>query len=170
MEYVFEDFVFGFIEKELPEIVAMAQKSNTYLDNSKQFNLVPDLMLTIGQKSFIADTKYKIVYTDEKDPKKGISQNDLYQMLAYAVRFMVDDLILFYPSTVKGEQDEFSELSIEDTFANNRKIRIRAFQIPILNKSLLNTEINQHLNLNDMFESTKLNLKYKLESILLPSV
>lgn len=170
MEYVFEDFVFGFIEKELPEVVAMAQKSNTYLDNSKQFNLVPDLLLTIGQKSFIADTKYKIVYSDEKDPKKGISQNDLYQMLAYAVRFMVDDLILFYPNTVKSAQDNFSELSIEDTFADNRKIRIRAFQIPVLNKSLLITEINQHLNLNDMFESTMLNLKNRLESILLPSV
>lgn len=167
MEYVFEDFVFGFIEKEIPEIAAKAQKTDTYLDNSKNFNLVPDLLLTIGQKSIIADTKYKIVYSDEQDPKKGISQNDLYQMLAYAVRFKIDDLILFYPNTINAGQDNYSELRIEDKFADNRQIRIRAFQIPILNKSVLNAEINPHLNLNDMFESSKIELKEKLEKILL---
>ena len=101
MEYVFEDFIFGFIEKELEKVTAKAQRSDTYLDEGKAFNLKPDLWLKTDHKSLIADTKYKIVYSDEKDPKKGISQNDLYQMLAYAVRFEVDEIILFYPNTIK---------------------------------------------------------------------
>ena len=101
MEYVFEDFIFGFIDKELEEVTAKAQRSDTYLDEGKAFNLKPDLWLKTMNKSLIADTKYKIVYSDESDPKKGISQNDLYQMLAYAVRFEVDEIILFYPNTIK---------------------------------------------------------------------
>ena len=95
MEYVFEDFVFGFIDKELGQVTAKAQRSDTYLDEEKAFNLKPDLWIKSDHKSVIADTKYKIVYSDEKDPKKGISQNDLYQMLAYAIRFKVDEIILF---------------------------------------------------------------------------
>jgi len=81
--------------------VSDERASDTYLDEGKAFNLKPDLWLKTNDKSLIADTKYKIVYSDEKDPKKGISQNDLYQMLAYAVRFEVDEIILFYPVTIK---------------------------------------------------------------------
>jgi len=52
-------------------------KTNPQFINS--FNLKPDLWLGTTAKSLIADTKYKIVYSDESDPKKGISQNDLYK-------------------------------------------------------------------------------------------
>ncbi|HZV69308.1 MAG TPA: hypothetical protein VFG10_07185 [Saprospiraceae bacterium] len=170
MEYVFEDFVFGFIDKELPDIAAKAQKSDTYLDETKLFNLVPDLHLTIGLKSIIADTKYKIVYSDERDPKKGISQNDLYQLLAYAVRFKIDELILFYPNTVKAEQEKSFEIFIQDTFADNRKIQIRAFQIPVLNRNLLSSDLDYKISLDEIFETTKWKLKESLERILFPSI
>src|SRR5690606_37205224 len=45
MEYVFEDFIFGFIDKELENVTAKAQRSDTYLDEGKAFNLKPDLWL-----------------------------------------------------------------------------------------------------------------------------
>ena len=155
MEYVFEDFIFGFIDKELEKVTAKAQRSDTYLDEGKAFNLKPDLWLKTDHKSLIADTKYKIVYSDEKDPKKGISQNDLYQMLAYAVRFEVDEIILFYPNTIKQGQEEETELTIKDALADGKEISIRAFQLPIINRALLETDLETKTDLSELFESTR---------------
>ncbi len=58
------------LTKNLEKVTAKAQRSDTYLDEGKAFNLKPDLWLKTDEKSLIADTKYKIVYSDEKDPKK----------------------------------------------------------------------------------------------------
>lgn len=170
MEYVFEDFIFGFIDKELENVTAKAQRSDTYLDEDKAFNLKPDLWLKTDQKSLIADTKYKIVYSDEKDPKKGISQNDLYQMLAYAVRFEVNEIILFYPNTIKQWQEEGTELTIKDALADGKEIFVKAFQLPIINRELLESDIETKTDLSELFESTKIELKNKLEKILVPTL
>lgn len=170
MEYVFEDFIFGFIDKELDEVTAKAQRSDTYLDEGKTFNLKPDLWLKTSEKSLIADTKYKIVYSDEKDPKKGISQNDLYQMLAYAIRFEVDEIILFYPNTIKQNQDEGTDLIIKDALANGKEISIKAFQLPILNHELLERELETKTDLKELFESTRQDLKNKIEKILVSTM
>lgn len=168
MEYVFEDFIFGFIEKEIYSVNAKAQRSDTYLDEDKTFNLKPDLFLNTDDKSLIADTKYKIVYSDDSDPKKGILQNDLYQMLAYAVRFEVDEIILFYPNTIRENQEESTELVIKDTLADNKEINIKAYQLPILEKGILKMELDVALNLSDLFESIKKRLMERIEEILLP--
>ena len=92
MEYVFEAFTFGFIDKEIEQVNAAAQASSKYLDVEEAFSLRPDLVLEVDSKKIIADTKYKIIYSDNKDPKNGSSQSDSYQMLAYAVRFNIDEI------------------------------------------------------------------------------
>ena len=169
MEYVFEDFIFGFIDKEIETVSAKAQRSDTYLDEDRTFNLKPDLWLKTNEKSLIADTKYKIIYSDESDPKKGISQNDLYQMLAYAVRFEVDEIILFYPNTIQENQDQSTELIIKDTLANGKEISIKAFQLPVLNKQLFERDLDVNKDLSELFETTKEELNAKIEKILIPS-
>ena len=166
MEYVFEDFIFGFIKKEIESITAKAQRSDTYLDEAKTFRLKPDLFLNFNGKSLIADTKYKIVYSDESDPKKGVSQSDLYQMLAYAVRFEVDKIILFYPNTIIDKQEYSTEFTIKDTFANGKTISIKAFQLPVMNRALLEGELDDTLKLDELFESTKEKLKERILEIL----
>lgn len=166
MEYVFEDFIFGFIEKELPEIEAISQRGDIYLDEDRNFNLRPDLFLKSNFKSLIADTKYKIVYSDEKDPKKGISQNDLYQMSAYAIRFNVDEIILFYPNTIIDQQENFTELIIKDTLAGEKEIIIKAFQLPFLNKEIMKLDLYKNKTLNELFENTKNELISKLKKII----
>ena len=170
MEYVFEDFIFGFIDKELEKVTAKAQRSDTYLDEGKAFNLKPDLWIKTDHKSLIADTKYKIVYSDEKDPKKGISQNDLYQMLAYAVRFEVNEIILFFPNTIKQGQVEETELTIKDALAGGKEISIRAFQLPIINRALLETDLEAKTGLSELFETTRQELIIKIEKILVSSM
>lgn len=168
MEYVFEDFIFGFIDKEIKKVTAKAQRSDTHLDVEKMFLLKPDLYIKTEQKSFIADTKYKIVYSDKKDPKKGISQNDLYQMLAYAIRFEVDEIILFYPNTVSQHQEGETGLSIEDALAGNREVFINAYQLPIINRKLLSLPLKERTDLSELFEKTRQSLKNKIERILVP--
>ncbi|WP_159021464.1 McrC family protein [Formosa sp. L2A11] len=158
MEYVFEDFIFGFIDKEIEDIKAKAQVSKNYLDVDENFKLKPDLFLQIGDRKCIADTKYKIVYTDETDPKKGISQNDLYQMLAYAVRNNVDEVLLYYPNTITRYQEKVSEIKIVDELAGSKTIEIRSHQLPIINVNLFNQEFQGTATLTTDFLQTKLEL------------
>ena len=166
MEYVFEDFIFGFIEKEISSINAKSQRSDTYLDEGGIFKLKPDLFLKTSEKSLIADTKYKIVYSDDKDPKKGISQNDLYQMLAYAVRFEVDEIVLFYPNTIVGDQNYKAQLIIKDKWAEGKEINIKAFQLPVLDKKVMTLTVDTKHKLSELFELTKVKLKERIEEII----
>jgi 5-methylcytosine-specific restriction enzyme subunit McrC len=166
MEYVFEDFIYGFIDRELPSISVRSQRSDTYLDEGKIFNLKPDLWLKTSHRSLIVDTKYKIVYDDLKDTKKGISQSDLYQMLAYAVRFGVKEIILFYPETIKSDQIQESELTLKDTLADGKEILIKIFQLPIIERILLERPFETNINLSKLFEPTRLRLVSRLEEIL----
>ena len=166
MEYVFEDFIFGFIDSEIDKVTAKSQRSDKYLDEEQTFKLKPDLWLKTEHNSLIADTKYKIVYSDDKDPKKGISQNDLYQMLAYAVRFEVDEIILFYPNTVSQNQEEESDLTIKDALANEKEISVKAVQLPIINRQLLDHDFDAKLSLRDLFVSTRIGLIERLEKLL----
>lgn len=166
MEYVFEDFIFGFIDKELASVAAKAQRSDTFLDEEKSFNLKPDLWLKSEKRSFIADTKYKIIYSEAKDPKNGLSQNDLYQMLSYAVRFNVNEIILFFPNTLTQNQEQETELTIKDSFADDKLISIKSVQLPIINRELFEYQTEANSSLNELFESTKIELRNKLEQIL----
>lgn len=158
MEYVFEDFVFGFIDKEIEEVKAKSQSSTKSLDESGNFKLKPDLFLQLPMKNIIADTKYKIVYEDENDPKKGISQSDLYQMVSYAVRFNVNEIVLFYPNTVVSQKTNNSELSIVDEIAKGANITIKSYQLPIINFDIFQKKIKSKGNLYSDFSELKLNL------------
>lgn len=169
MDYVFEDFIYGFIDNELDKVSAKSQRSDIYLDEGRVFNLKPDLWLKTINKSLIADTKYKVIYDDKEDPKKGISQSDLYQMFTYAVRFNVDEILLFYPNTIKNNKAEELELKIKDALADGKEVSIKAFQLPIINKELINTPLKLNKDLRGMFESTRLELINRLYEIILPN-
>src|SRR6056297_784332 len=118
MEYLFEDFIYGFIEKEVDGVKATSQAGSKHLDEDKAFALRPDLILETEEKRIIADTKYKMIYDDPGDAKKGISQSDLYQVLAYAVRFKIEDVVLLYPDTIQNYQPEASGFVIRDEFTD----------------------------------------------------
>lgn len=166
MEYVFEDFIFGFIDKELEKVNAKNQVSNKHLDEAKSFGLKPDLLLHIGDRKIIADTKYKMVYNDTLDAKKGISQNDLYQMTAYAIRFGVTDIRLFYPNTITEENaTDLKTIVIIDELADVEKITIKAHQVPILDKNISIDALN-NLKLSECFDLLRIKLKTELEHIL----
>ncbi|MGI9250194.1 MAG: McrC family protein [Pseudohongiellaceae bacterium] len=66
------------------------------------FQLQPDISLVEnGRVVLIADAKWKLL--DGKESKLGIAQSDLYQMRAYASRYGVTRLVLFYPAQAEIE-------------------------------------------------------------------
>ncbi|MEE4358587.1 MAG: hypothetical protein V2I97_19120 [Desulfococcaceae bacterium] len=167
MEYVFEDFIFGFIEKEIAEIKVSAQKTSAYLDLGKNYSLRPDLFLETDSKRMIADTKYKIIYSDAKDPKNGISQSDLYQMLAYAVRFGINEIILFYPDTIRDYQEKENRIIIRDELANGADINIKVFQVPVMNKDMFGQLVYEGITPGKNFDNTKAKLMERLKAIII---
>ncbi|MCH4895968.1 hypothetical protein E0494_04560 [Marinilabiliaceae bacterium JC040] len=172
MEYVFEDFIYGFIDKELKDVKAKAQDKSKFLDQDCNFSLRPDLVLEMKDRSVIADTKYKLVYSDENDPKNGISQSDLYQMLAYAIRFKIDEIYLLYPNTIYDLSNENSKIVAVDEFADDKNINIMACQLPIINMDAFNDEYFtddslRYKSLSSKFDDTRITLKGRLEEVLL---
>jgi 5-methylcytosine-specific restriction enzyme subunit McrC len=166
MEYVFEDFIYGFIDQEIESIKVNAQNMSKSLDKSELFKLRPDLMLQYGDKRIIADTKCKIIYNNDSDPKNGLSQSDLYQMVAYAIRFELTDIVLFYPDTVGKYVKDIFELTIPDDLAG-KEINIKAFQVPIINKEVIEGNDSPGATLGELFTVTKQALITRINEVLL---
>jgi 5-methylcytosine-specific restriction enzyme subunit McrC len=165
MEYVFEDFIFGFIDRDISLATAQSQ-SRIPLDNGEKFTLKPDLLIQAGNRRFIADTKYKMIYSDDKDPKNGISQSDLYQMIAYGIRFNVNEIKLFYPDTINGYNENENEIIIKDELADGTDINIKCFQLPIINHNLFSDEYLNESELSKLFQPACAKLKARLVTIL----
>ena len=62
-------------------------------------------------------------------------------------------------------QERSSEIIIKDELAGGKKINIKAFQLPILNKEILHQELNKNSSLKRLFESTRIQLKQRIEKI-----
>ena len=166
MEYVFEDFLHGFINREVDGVKSNRQVSNRYLDNAENFNLRLDLLLEVNAKKFIADAKYKIIYSDEKDKKNGISQNDLYQMIAYAIRFNIPDVKLFYPATIQNPfSNSRGDIEVCDCLADGKLITIETHRLNIIDENILSNK-NENIGFHERFESLTNQLKVYLNDIL----
>lgn len=96
MEVIFEDFIAGFIEAHFPEWKATKQATD-YLattDGKPIFQIRNDLYFP---NRLIVDAKYKTL--QPTDDKFGISQSDMYQMVAYALKRNCFRVMLLYPQT-----------------------------------------------------------------------
>jgi 5-methylcytosine-specific restriction enzyme subunit McrC len=62
------------------------------------FATYPDVQIvTDGVTRLVIDTKWKRLVDSAEDRKMGVSQADLYQMMAYAQLYACDRLVLLYP-------------------------------------------------------------------------
>jgi hypothetical protein len=68
--------------------------------------------------------------------------------------------------TLKQAQEENTELTIKDALAQDKEISIKAFQLPIINRELLSADLEAKTDLNDLFETTKEELKTKIKMVL----
>ena len=106
MERLFQDYV----AKEIRNVLSprgwyvSAQESALYLfDNPRKFKLRPDIVVRKGEKTYILDTKWKLLGNDPSQNYK-ISQSDMYQMYAYYKKYeakneRVKGVYMLYPKT-----------------------------------------------------------------------
>jgi len=133
MEYIFEDFVAGFLEQHFSDQWKVKyQKSDmTLVSRPEVFTMQHDIFLTSrdgSNRQIIVDTKYKVRQIEE-DGKAGVSQSDLYQVVSYAYRRGCTEVILIYPN--KDETLLPPEVfEIESGFAGKDVIKVKVVEIP----------------------------------------
>jgi len=165
MEYVFEDFIYGFIKRHFNNhfLEIKDQKSNYYLakgNGEDIFQLRHDILLRRklengSDETIIIDTKYKVrSIEDLKDKKRGIASSDMYQMVSYAYRRGCKKVILLYPSGVSST-NQGDEYEIKTDFPNMPEIKIYAYEIPFWDvdsykniESRLNKELSRILGID----------------------
>ncbi|MBY4638984.1 McrC family protein [Gluconacetobacter entanii] len=81
---------------------AAAQKGRRYAlytpEEKGVFQTIPDILIKRGDAIVqIVDTKWKCLARQDDDPKQGVSQVDIYQMMAYARIYDCPRLMLLYP-------------------------------------------------------------------------
>ncbi len=63
-----------------------------------RFQTTPDILIKRnGQVQLVIDTKWKLVGQNPEDKKRGVSQSDVYQMMAYARLYRCREVMLLYP-------------------------------------------------------------------------
>lgn len=105
MNMLFEKYVATWLHQNViagTELTFQASIEYLTLHNgSKMFNLMPDFLLTAGNKKWVLDAKWKIL--DQNNPKDNynLSQQDLYQLFAYGHKYLAQqdsqELFLIYP-------------------------------------------------------------------------
>lgn len=122
MEIIFEDFVTGVLQEKGKEmglkVVAQAQKHRKYLTNEAVFQLKPDILIP---KKRIIDAKYKKL-SHEKGKNYDINPTDLYQMLAYATRFGIKDMVLVYPKYRYFDSPKSFVFEIENSLSPEKEV------------------------------------------------
>lgn len=64
----------------------------------QRFQTKPDLLIRQGRDTvMVIDTKWKRIGRNPEDAKRGVSQADVYQMMAYARLYRCPEVMLLYP-------------------------------------------------------------------------
>ena len=107
MHQVFEDYVSAKLKTQLRGWEVRSQVSRQSLVEehmgSKWFRLNPDLEFRQTKRKMIGDAKWKIIDQHDRISKYQISQSDMYQLFAYAKKYLkaqpIKQVILIYPRT-----------------------------------------------------------------------
>ena len=110
MNRLFEDFIAAKLRKETHgcgfRVRAQGPQSPLVKEgDTPRFRMKPDITFMSPDNRVLAilDTKWKIL--SERKDKYGISQADLYQMIAYGTRYRCPNLTLVYPKQEKIQRD-----------------------------------------------------------------
>jgi 5-methylcytosine-specific restriction enzyme subunit McrC len=75
--------------------------------NEPRFMTKPDIVIHCGDTPvMVIDTKWKRLVGPIDDSRRGVSQSDVYQAMAYAQIYQVKRLMLLYPHHAELERDE----------------------------------------------------------------
>jgi 5-methylcytosine-specific restriction enzyme subunit McrC len=105
MNVLFEEFVGRVLKRSLcgPELRVTLQGPRKFAlseinGNVSSFVTKPDIVVhRYAKPAMIIDTKWKGLRRAIDDPKQGVSQADLYQMISYGQIYGIERLMLLYP-------------------------------------------------------------------------
>ena len=104
MNTLFEEYVARSLSRALADtdLRVVSQGGRLYCLESEDrrglFQTRPDILVKRGDEVVqIIDTKWKRISTRIDDPKQGVSQADVYQMMAYGRLYKCKHLTLMYP-------------------------------------------------------------------------
>jgi 5-methylcytosine-specific restriction enzyme subunit McrC len=104
MNVLFEEYVARMLKRGLAgtELRVVSQGGRLFClqtdDQQGLFQTRPDILIKRGDKVVqVIDTKWKRVSARVDDPKRGVSQGDVYQMMAYGELYRCETLVLLYP-------------------------------------------------------------------------
>ena len=111
MEKVYEAYVARNMKKIFGEAgwnVSAQDKGYYLFDTPQKFALRPDIVITMGNRIVVMDTKWKRL-TNDLNSNYGISQGDMYQMYAYAKKYNTSEIWLLYPKNNEvGDRKDIS--------------------------------------------------------------
>lgn len=104
MNTLFEEYVARMLKRALADtgLRVVSQGGRLYCletdDRRGLFQTRPDILVKRGEEVVqIIDTKWKKIAARIDDPKQGVLQGDVYQMMAYGQLYKCDRLKLLYP-------------------------------------------------------------------------
>jgi 5-methylcytosine-specific restriction enzyme subunit McrC len=113
MNTLFEEYVARMLKRALADtdLRVVSQGGRLYClkteDRSGLFQTRPDILIKRGDEVVqIIDTKWKRIAVRMDDPKRGVSQGDVYQMMAYGQLYKCDRLTLLYPHSAAINRGE----------------------------------------------------------------
>jgi len=147
-ESLFEGFIGGFIKDVLKDKAKVKFQASdmTLVDNveyagqslGKIFTMRHDVLVEHKDKGlFILDTKYKEIsrFEDNEDLRQSInyeiSQNDLYQMISYAVKRGISDVYLLYP-LYRFEENEPNFPVALSNLSPGVQVRVHLVRLPFV--------------------------------------
>lgn len=103
MNVLFEEYVGRLLARTLAGSGLRVSAQGGHRDclfegNTGRFRTRPDLIIREGGRAaVIIDTKWKRLTTRIDDPKRGVSQGDVYQSMAYGRLYDCPNVVLLYP-------------------------------------------------------------------------
>jgi len=189
MEKLFEDFIYGFIKEKFEfrenvltvsskgyygnefEKWLATEKTNEKLKNV--FAIMPDIYIKRTNGDLILDTKYKKIYTREEAGeserrKSGASIDDVYQMIAYAIKYNINNIHLLYPEKADTDSGTISAQYIvcDRLGGSENEISIWYHRLPVICKSIQKFG-NTSFNIKEIFREQEKELYNELRTIIL---
>ena len=134
MNTLFEEYVARILKRALAdtELRVVSQGGRLFCletDGRQVFQTRPDILVKRGDQVVqVIDTKWKRIAVRIDDPKRGVSQADVYQMMAYGRLYRCGKLTLLYPHC-RGAGTQ--EGRIGDYAVNGSSDRLDIFTIDI---------------------------------------
>ncbi|MDE1914909.1 MAG: restriction endonuclease [Sphingomonadales bacterium] len=135
MNMLFEEYIARMLKRALADtdLRVVSQGGRLYCleteDQRKVFQTRPDILIKRGATVLqVIDTKWKRISARIDDPKRGVSQADVYQMMAYGRLYRCNKLTLLYPH---HHQAGCEEGVIGDYAVTSSSDRLELFSIDV---------------------------------------